>query len=244
MKQIKIILGLGFLGLLSSCNLDINLGQVSGNGNVQTEERKVTEEFNSVRASAGMGVYLIKGTENKIVVEADENLLEIIETSVTNGELKIRAEKNIGKAKAKKVYVTYISLSSITANSGADIIADSIIESETLSLSSSSGADMELEVLAKDLFIETSSGADIDVSGKAISLRAEASSGSDLNARKLLVSTCRARASSGADVIVNVQDKLNARASSGGDVRYYGDPSDVSKNGGPSGNVRKMQTTN
>ncbi len=240
MKSIKIILALVVVAVMSSCNFDINLGQVQGNGNVITEERPVTENFDKVKGSAGLDVFLTEGTENKIVVEADENLMAIIETNISNGKLTIRADKNIGRSKAKKVHVTYKNLSSIEASSGSDVIGNSVIKSEILSLDSSSGADLEVEVLSKELYAETSSGADIELSGKASTLYANASSGSDLNAKKLLVGNCNASASSGADITVTVKNKLDAKASSGGDVRYYGDPTAVTKKDGSSGSVRKM----
>jgi hypothetical protein len=53
---------------------------------------------------------------------------------------------------------------------------------------------------------------------------AEASSGSDIKAQKLESKICKVRVSSGSDATVTVSDELYARASSGGDVRYYGSP--------------------
>jgi len=218
----------------------MNIGQENGNGNVVTEEREVTQDFNEVKGSRGLDVYLTKGNENKIIIEADENLLELIETNISNGKLTITSSKNIGRAKSKKVHVTFVELSKIEASSGADIIGNSVIKNETLTLDSSSGADLEIEVFAKQLYAETSSGADIDVSGKASILNAKASSGSDLNAKKLQVLTCNAKASSGANITVNVKDNLDAKASSGGDVKYYGNPVSVTKKDGSSGSIRKM----
>lgn len=238
MKTLKLIPIVALLFLVSSCHFD--LGQVKGNGNVVTEERTVTEDFNQVRGSAGIDVYLTEGTENKIVVEADENLLEIIETTISNGKLKITAEKNIGRSKSKKVHVTYTNLNSIEASSGADIVANNVIKSETLHLNSSSGADLEVEVFAKEVFTETSSGADLEVSGKANILHAKASSGSGLNAKKLEVLACNARASSGATIVVNAKESMDAKASSGGDIRYYGNPSAVKEKDSSSGSIRKM----
>jgi hypothetical protein len=240
MKSIKYVLVALLATTLSSCNLDMHFGQTNGNGNVVTEERHLNESFDKVKGSAGLDVYLTEGSENKVVVEADENLLDIIETNVINGKLTIRANKNIGRSKAKKVHVTYEKLVSIEASSGADVIGNSVIISETLNLDSSSGADLEVEVMSKNLYAETSSGADIVVSGKTMKFTAKASSGSDLKAKKLNAIDCNARASSGADITVNVKDRLDAKASSGGDVRYYGNPEAVSKEGGSSGSIRKM----
>jgi predicted small secreted protein len=241
MKTLQILIVFIAAATLSSCNFDISMGQIDGNGNVVTEERPVSD-FTKVKGSAGIDVFLTEGTENKVVVEADENLMEFIETTVEGGKLRIRSSRNnnIGRAKAKKVHVTYVSLTSIEASSGADVIGNSVIKSETLNLDSSSGADLELEILSKEVFAETSSGSDMKLSGKATTLRAKASSGSDLDAKELLVANCNADASSGADIKVNVKERLSAEASSGGDVHYYGDPAAVTNNSGRTGSVHKM----
>lgn len=236
MKNLKIIPIIVLFALVSSCKF----GQVQGNGNVQTEERPLTQNFNQVRGSAGIDIILTQGTQNKIVVEADQNLLEIITTTVINGKLKITAEKNIGRASSKKVHVTYKDLNTIEASSGSDIVANNIIKSETIHLDSNSGADIEVEIFAKEVFVETSSGAYIEVSGVANILHAKASSGSGLQAKKLEVLECNARASSGADIVVNVKESIDAKASSGGDLRFYGNPTNVKKHDSSSGSVRKM----
>ncbi|WP_034258762.1 head GIN domain-containing protein [Altibacter lentus] len=242
MKAIKIVAVLFIALATASCNFDISLGQTDGDGNVVTEERPATEAFDQVKGSAGIDVFLSEGTEQKIVVEADENLHDIITTEITNGKLSVGVVngKNIGRSKAKKVHITYVSLTAIAASSGADVIANSVVRNERVSLDASSGADLEAEVFAKEVYAETSSGADLKVSGKASKLIADASSGSDLNAKNLLVLTCNAEASSGADITVHVKDELRTDASSGGDINYYGDPTAVTNTSSRSGGVHKM----
>lgn len=239
MKSIKIL----FVALLAvsatSCIGDWNIGQVNGNGDVVVDERNVGS-FDGVKGSSGLDVYLTEGDEEKVVVEADENLQEIITTEVVGGVLKIGADKNIGRAKSKKVHVTFRKLTSIGASSGSDVIGNSLIEAESISLDSSSGADLEVEVVAREVFLECSSGADLKVSGRTDNLVASASSGSDIKARELEAITCSANASSGADITVNVRERLNGKASSGGDIKYYGNPEAVSAKDGYSGSVRKM----
>lgn len=239
MKTLNFIIAIGATLILSSCNLNISTGE-NGNGNVVTEERNISEDFNEVRGSAGLDVYLTQGDENKILVEADENLHQYIETNIENGRLHVTTSHNIGNSKAKKVYVTFKQLNTIEASSGADVIGNSVIKSENLTLKSSSGADLNVEVFAKDLSAKSSSGADLEVSGKASSLMADASSGSELNAKELLVVTCNAEASSGAGVTVNVKEKLETHVSSGGDINYYGNPVSVNSNKSHSGSVNKM----
>jgi len=65
-----------------------------GNGKVVEEERAVTG-FNGLKASRGVNVYISQGVEEKVVVEADENLLDIIETDVDDRILKVSARRRI-----------------------------------------------------------------------------------------------------------------------------------------------------
>jgi len=236
MKTTHLILALGMSLLLSSCNF--NFGQ-EGNGNVTTEERPVTENFNEIKGSAGLDIYLTQGDQNKITVEADENLHQYILTDIKNGKLTIKTSGNIGRSKATKVYVTFIDVKKIESSSGADVVGNSLIKSEVLSLSSSSGSEMSLEVLSKELSAQTSSGAELELTGKASSFSGKASSGSELDAKELLTLNSIAEASSGAEITINVKEKLNANASSGGDIAYYGNPTSVNVNKSSSGRVKK-----
>ncbi|MEM0517083.1 head GIN domain-containing protein [Aequorivita flava] len=237
MKTIRFITAMGAALLLSACNFTIG---ENGNGNVVTEERQVTADFTEVRGSAGLEVYLTQGSENKIVVEADENLLPLIETEINDGKLHVKTSENIGRSKSKKIHVTYTELNNIEASSGAEVKANSVVKSQNLTLRSSSGASLNAEVFTQNLMVKTSSGSDLEVSGKATSLNADASSGSELNAKKLLVVNCIAEASSGAEVTVNVQEKLETSASSGGEINYFGNPISVNSNKSSSGSVNKM----
>ena len=239
MKTINFIATACLVLLLSACNLNINTGE-KGNGNVVTTERTVDADFNEVRGSAGLEVYLTQGNENKIVVEADENLHQYIETDVENGKLHITTSENIGQSKAKKIHVTFVELNNIEASSGAEVVGNTVIKSQNLSLKASSGATLEVAIFAQELNAKTSSGAELDVSGKATTISAKASSGSELDAKELLVLNCSAEASSGAKVVINVKEKLQTQVSSGGDIEYYGDPVSVNSNKSHSGSVHKM----
>ncbi len=218
---------------LVSCQININ--QVKGNGHVVTEERPVNQPFDQVKVSRGLHLILTEGTEDKITVEADENLQELITTQITNGKLTITSTENIGRAEAKNIYVTYTAIKEIAASSGSEVTATNVINSEFLTLDASSGADIIVDVFSKELYLDCSSGADIEVTGKAKTLNANASSGSDIDAKELSVSEGTVKASSGADVTITVLKKLEATASSGGHVSYYGNPKEVIKHKNASG---------
>lgn len=222
----------------SSCMFDANFGEgKKGNGQVVEDSREITEEFTEVYASEGLDVFVTQDDEFKIVVEADENVIDLIGTDINDGRLKIHCIQNIGRA-TKNIYVSLPDVTSLRSSSGADLEVQNVLEVDHLTLDASSGSDIELDVIAQEINASTSSGADIKVTGTTDVLHADASSGSDIRASNLKAKTCNADASSGADIDVNVSETLVADASSGADISYIGDPN-VKKNKSVSGSVHK-----
>jgi len=237
----KFIVGLIVLFMLMSCQFNSNFGiGVRGNGNVETIERHINENFNEIRVSRGLDVYLTQSDNISLVVQADENLHNIIMTEVENNILRIYADENINYAASRKVMVNFKDINKISSSSGSDVYSTNKIKTESLELSTSSGSDMELEVDTNVIECSSSSGSDLQLSGKTDKLYADASSGSDIKAGNLKTNSCEARASSGADITVNTSKELYAKASSGGDIKYYGNPEKISKKDGVSGSIRKQ----
>ncbi|MGJ8667195.1 MAG: head GIN domain-containing protein [Patiriisocius sp.] len=224
MKTTKIVIML--LGVLSinSCIGDFNINRVNGNGDVVVENRSIGNDFDGVKGSSGLEVILTQGTENALRVEADSNLQNMIETYVDDNTLYIKTEGNIGDAAKKTVYVTYTTLSSIKASSGANVSLNNEFKNEKITLDASSGANITASIFSKDAYVETSSGANINVEGKTKTLRTKASSGGHIDAKDLLSVSCNAKASSGGNITVNTKDELEVKTSSGGQVNYTGDP--------------------
>ena len=163
----------------SSCMMDVNFGHgKTGNGQVVEETRNVAENFTEVLASEGIDVFVTQDSEFKITVEADENIIDLIGTDVRDGRLKIHAIENIGRA-TKKVYVSLPKITALKSSSGADLIVQNVIESESIELDASSGSDLRVELSAKEVTADASSGADISVNVTE-SLVADANSGADI----------------------------------------------------------------
>jgi len=234
-KQFQII---GFFAVLSilfsSCWF---LGpSIKGNGDVKEQARQVGE-FDKIKVSRGMNVYIFQGNPAKVVVIADSNLHEVIETEVNGGMLEITAKENIRWAKEKKVMVTIDKLSGVETSSGSNVWSQAQISSENLNLHASSGANLTMEVNAKTLNADCSSGANIKLSGLAKEAELEASSGANLKAQALKADECNMRASSGGNVSSTVVVKFDGHASSGGSIVYYGEPTSTTINTSSGGSI-------
>ncbi len=224
MSKINLLL-LFTIPFLVSCDIKADnwINSRRGNGEVIKETRKVVS-FDGIKASTGINVYLFQGDEEKVVVEADENIIECIITEVKGSTLKCYVDCNIRRATKMNVYVNYKSLNSISANSGSDVYGETMLSTDQLNINVNSGADVKVKIDAKEVFCDVSSGSDATIEGTTDYFKGRASSGADIKALGLKAKTCDLNSSSAGDIRVTVTEKVIADASSGGDIIYSGNP--------------------
>jgi hypothetical protein len=238
MKSItkQIVFFLSMTLMLSSCNMNM-LNSVNGNKNVEVADRTVAEDFTKIKVSTGLDLYLSQGTENKITLEADENLHEIIFSKIENGELKIYSDKNIWNAKAKKVYVTVKGLTSIVATSGSNVYTEEELSVENINIVSTSVADIDLNLNANSVISTATSGSDIKLNGTTIQHTCSATSGASIEAYDLTSENVTVNVTSGADINIYASVSLEAKATSGGDIDFKGNPKNVKKSSTSGGSI-------
>jgi len=215
--------------------------QVTGTGPVKTDERTVSA-FKSVDAGSAFIVDIKIGAPQKVTVEAQENLVPIIETAVEDGTLKIRCNDSLSSDHPLLVHVVVPNLESFNVSGGAHGQVDGLKEA-TFQSNVSGGAKLKLNGTADDLSVNASGGSEIVVSGldsKSIKLVAsgggsilaagkaekasvEATGGSQIHAEDLLLQDADVNASGAGNVTLNVSKMLNATASGASTIRYSGD---------------------
>ena len=223
MKRIQVIIAAGILAVLSlsSC---IFLGpSVKGDGNVIKETREISG-FCKVEGSTGLEIHLVSDSFECVVVEADENLHQVIKTEREQDVLKIYTRISIRRANSKKVFVHYTTLSGVKSSSGAAIRSQDTIVAKSLDLRASSGSQQYLGIHAENFEAQCSSGAQIYLNGKADRGTIKASSGAHLKGNEFVVKDCVADVSSGAHIWVEAVDAFDGEASSGGHIYYAGNP--------------------
>lgn len=254
MKQISILSSfMMILFIFSSC---VFMGpSIKGNGNVVEEVRK-TNDFNKIEVSRGMNVYISQGEFSKVLVKADENLMDAIETITDGDVLIIRATKNIRSATSKKVFITTPQIEAIKSSSGSNIFSETKLECKNLDLSTSSGSNMTLQLNAENLEASASSGSNIKLqtvsenveasasSGSNIRLEGntsaftgKATSGSNIKAEELTSVTCEAKASGGANIWITAKNNFSGDVSSGANIFLYGNPGNTNIEKSSGGNI-------
>jgi len=193
-------------------------------GPMVEEERNVSE-FSKLKVSSGIDVKLSQGYQHNVIVKANEDIIDDVETEVVNGTLRLTIDRNWFRGGATvKADITFVDLNSIDISAGSDLESEGLLSFNDLDIGASAGSDLKLNLEANSVSMRTSSGSDASLQGYARNFEAKASSGSDINAYDFEVENATLECSSGSDVKAFVTESLNAKASSGSDIRYRGDP--------------------
>ncbi|MEJ7588216.1 MAG: head GIN domain-containing protein [Ferruginibacter sp.] len=193
------------------------------------ETRSLKESFSSISVTDGVDLYLVQGNEESIAISAsDPKYLERYKTEVDNGMLKIYYDNEginwTGHEKRKlKAYVSFKTLEKLHASGGASVLMKSVLDSDKLECTFTSGSKFVGEVNVNHFDVAVNSGAFIEINGKAGDLSVEVSSGAVFKGYELITDYCSAKATSGAMIRINVNKELNVKANSGGGIHYKGE---------------------
>ncbi len=253
------VLALFVFGSGSDCE-DLIGERVRGSGNMDEVIRNISGVSGVNLATLGK-LYIELGQEEKLVIKAEDNLLEYFETDIRNGVLTIDTRRNINIRPRKKVsyYLTVKELESIKISSSGDIEAPDL-NTDRLKFSVSSSGDLrtgELDVKSLDVSISSSgdlfipklqantidvnisSSGDLDIDrGNVEKQDVSISSSGDYQARNLESREARVRISSSGDAYLQVEDYLYVRISSSGNLYYSGNPR-IDQSTSSSGSVKK-----
>jgi hypothetical protein len=205
----------------------------------QSTETRNLSPFSHLKVSQGIDVYLKKGDkESARVVVTGADASKVL-TEVTDKTLRVHMSSGSFRNINAKVYVTYVSLSRIFASSAGSVFAEGPIKSSRMTISTSSAGSVELSIESEDVVLEASSAGEITVEGTTHRLEVDASSAGDIDAYGLEASIVLVDVSSAGSAKVTATKELDADASSGGDVRYRGNPGKLNTNSSSGGSVKK-----
>lgn len=228
------------------------------NSYLNGESRNVGE-FSGVNVSTGVIVNFKQENTTAVKVIADADKLQYIVTKVDNGVLRVyvdnKGQRNL-KFKNISVNVSSPRIDNIKTSSGAVFNAINNINEKTVSVDLSSGSvvngnfnsdNTRVEVSSgavinstmntKQIAVKASSGAVANLNGRVDAGSIDVSSGAVCNSEKFQFNELEAEATSGGVITGNVAERLKATASSGGSIRYKGNPridSNISKTSGGS----------
>ena len=212
------------------------------------EEKNVSlSNFSEVSVSAGLELIITQGNSESARIIASPKLIDEVVVEQNGNKVDVKWKnhldsKKVWRNRTAKVYISYKHLNVIEASSGSSLRTDNDLKTDHLDASVSSGALIEGKISCQDLKLQVSSGATASMSGSAKNITAESSSGGTVNALDLNTEYAMVRASSGANVKINVAKGLEVTYGSGGSIQYKGNAElqNHSANNKSGGSVRRI----
>lgn len=190
--------------LLCGCSVEFTAKpRVVGSGIVVSDVRDV-KPFTRLKVGAIAHVDVTVGKERSLVVEADDNIVDVVSTEVRGDTLTIKSRGSYSTKNGVKVRITVPSLEYASVSGVGDVVVTGV-----------SGPEFEARV---------SGAADLKVSGMATVLKANVSGTGDADLSELKSEVVEARVSGTGDLEIFATRALDARASGTGDIRYIGKP--------------------
>ncbi len=208
------------------------------------KETRNLSSFDELSVSAGIKATLVKSSTNKIEIEVEGIELDKVITEVDGDRLEVKIKSNWfgswGRNRKVEVVISYSeALNYISVSSGASLNSEEVVRTASkLDINSSSGAYSKLRIDGSEISVDVSSGASIHLQGSTSDLDVDVSSGSTFKGYDLKAESVTVEVSSGGSAQVYASKSLNADVSSGGSVRYKGNPSQTNIDQNSGGSVK------
>ncbi len=205
----------------------INPRAIRGSGNVSIEQRPVSG-FNAVDLASLGNLVIEMGDQEALRIEAEDNLLEYIETEVRGDtlEIGIRQGVNLNPSEPIRYYLTVKTLGSILVSGLGDVDAPEL-QAERLSVNISGGGNVDIDSLtANQLSVGISGLGNLTIFGGQVGDQdIHISGGGYYKADEMQSAKAQVDISGMGSTTIRVSESLDANISGGGSVLYYGSPS-------------------
>lgn len=206
-------------GAVTAAALDLSLGRgIKGSGKLETREIAV-DPFDQLEVSGAFDVVVSVGGEQKVTVTFDDNLLDLLELRVDDGELELGWRKSCRPSRGSKVAITVPDLREVEVSGAGD-----------LDVTGLKGIRFEAEV---------SGAGDLTLAGSVEVFELELSGAGDVDAKKLEAQVVSAEISGAGSADVHASRRIEAEVSGAGDLTYRGDPQERDIDVSGAGSVRK-----
>jgi hypothetical protein len=209
----------------------------------QEKQTRDVGEFSEIELGLPADLFLKQGQKNEVVIEADPEDLEDIETRISRDRLSIKFERSFYWSRGGrniKVYVTMKDIKGLAVSGSGSITAEGIINTEDLYINISGSGELKGNFEAVRIDSKISGSGEIELEGSSSDHEVSISGSGDLRAEDMEVKNYDIRITGSGGCAINVSEELYVRISGSGKVRYRGNPErlDVSSSG--SGTVRKF----
>jgi hypothetical protein len=217
----KILVSIAVLILATMACSSVSLGSnstVVGSGNIVSETRNITG-IQGVNLAGSGDVEIKIGTTESVIVRADDNIVPLIETTVSNGRLTIRTKPFTNISTHNGIHVTVVakSLNELTMGGSGSIRASG--------------------VTGPNLVVTLPGSGDITVTGTVDHVGITLLGSGNIYCENLKASSANVQIMGSGNITAYADKSLEASIMGSGTIHYSGSPEQVSKSITGSGSI-------
>lgn len=206
---------------LNSCT------KVIGDGPVVTETR-VVRDFSEIDFGVPGDMVFEESDDNEIEIQAQRNIIEVIETYISGDELKIRVRdgKNIRSSEDIRIVVRAKGIHSLALSGSGKLTVDQDFAPLHAKLRVSGSGKIQMKSInCNDLEARISGSGSIEVNDGVVDHEDISISGSgDVYLQPVIAKRATTQTSGSGNIRLHVTDEVDVRISGSGDVFYEGNP--------------------
>ena len=229
-----------------ACSISVNLPgsrRVQGSGNVIMVDRPVSN-FHAVSV-AGIGeLHIELGDQEKLIIQAEDNLLEYIDSKVENGSLNIsfRSGYNLDPQEPINYFLTVKSLDSISVSGLCNANAPAL-QADNFKVEISGSGSVEMQGLQADqLNVQISGLGSMAIGeGEVTGQKIDISGSGTYKAQELQSANADVQISGLGNAVVWVNESLSVNISGSGVVEYAGNPQKIESDISGAGKLEQIK---
>jgi len=215
--------------------------KIKGNGKVTTITRTTTD-YDGISCAGSFDYILVSGTEGKITIEGEENLLQYVITEVKDNKLIVKTEKNINLSpssnKTIKITIPFKDIDNVSLAGSGDLTNTDTIKATDLKVSLAGSGDVVLTVETNNVKGSLAGSGDLTLKGNTNNLEANIAGSGDFHGFNLQSNITEVSIAGSGDARVVSNESLKARVSGSGDIEYKGNPKTEDSKVAGSGSIR------
>jgi translation initiation factor IF-1 len=202
-----------------------------------TEERKLAP-FHKIVSGDKIIVQLVKADHESAEVKVQGIDVSKVKTEVKNGTLSLSVYGEPFTKKKVMVTVRFVNIDELIVNNGSEMSTSALFKADTLRTELKSGGTLYLDADIKYLVAKVSEGSVLTAEGYATVQDIYVASVATFSAFELEGDTVKVKAVTGGKAKINVQERLDAEATSNGYITYKGTPAKINRNATSGGSVK------
>lgn len=219
--------------IVSSCNIDCT----EGHGDLKSETR-VLRSFTKIKLGLDARVIITKDSVQSVRIEAQPNILQILTTDVSGGELRISSEECLTDYKTIMVYIAMPNLEGVDVNGSGNIETRGTFSPDKVELTINGSGTITATLNANEAYATIRGSGNINLNGSARKFGIEIAGSGDVNAQDMPAQNCDVSVKGSGNCKVFAISKLDVDIAGSGNVYYKGKP-DISNSIAGSGKLEK-----